>query len=104
MDFVSDGFVDGRRLRCLNIVDDFTKECLAIEVDTSLPGQWVIAVLERRPESRGLPRSVIASEVSHELLCRSLKNILNELYQGNRSRLCHAFGWNAWALNGWPLL
>ena len=38
MDFVSDGFVDGRRLRCLNIVDDFTKECLAIEVDTSLPG------------------------------------------------------------------
>jgi hypothetical protein len=43
----------------------------------------------------------IASEVKHELLCRSLKNILNELYQGNRSRLCHAFGWNAWALNGW---
>ena len=37
MDFVSDGFVDGRRLRCLNIVDDFTKECLAIEVDMSLP-------------------------------------------------------------------
>jgi putative transposase len=27
MDFASDGFVDGRRLRCLNIVDDFTKEC-----------------------------------------------------------------------------
>ncbi|WP_225984980.1 IS3 family transposase [Noviherbaspirillum aerium] len=36
MDFVSDGFVNGRRLRCLNIVDDFTRECLAIEVDTSL--------------------------------------------------------------------
>jgi putative transposase len=34
MDFVS----DGRRFRTLNIVDDFTKECLAIEVDTSLPG------------------------------------------------------------------
>jgi putative transposase len=38
MNFVSDGFVDGRRLRCLNIVDDFTKVCLAIEVDISLPG------------------------------------------------------------------
>lgn len=58
MDFVSDGFVDGRRLRCLNIVDDFTKECLVIEVDTSLPGQRVVSVLERLAESRGLPRSI----------------------------------------------
>jgi putative transposase len=58
MDFVSDGFVDGRRLRCLNIVDDFTKECVAIEVDTSLPGRRVVSVLERLAESRGLPQSV----------------------------------------------
>jgi putative transposase len=58
MDFVSDGFVDGRRLRCLNIVDDLTKECLAIEVDTSLPGRRVVNVLERLAESRGLPKSV----------------------------------------------
>lgn len=58
MDFVSDGFVDGRRLRCLNIVDDFTKQCLAIEVDTSLPGRRVVSVLERLAESRGLPKSV----------------------------------------------
>lgn len=58
MDFVSDGFIDGRRLRCLNIVDDFTKECLAIEVDTSLPGKRVASVLERLAESRGLPKSV----------------------------------------------
>jgi putative transposase len=58
MDFVSDGFVDGRRLRCLNIVDDFTKECLAIEVDTSLPGRRVVSVLEQLAEIRGLPRAV----------------------------------------------
>ena len=58
MDFVSDGLVDGRRLRCLNIVDDFTKECLVIEVDTSLPGRRVVGVLERLAELRGLPRSV----------------------------------------------
>jgi len=44
MNFVSDGLVDGRRLRCLNIVDDFTKECLAIEVDTSSPGRRVVTV------------------------------------------------------------
>ena len=58
MDFVSDGFVDGRRLRCLNIVDDFTRECLAIEIDTSLSGIRVISVLERLVEFRGLPKSV----------------------------------------------
>lgn len=63
MDFVSDGFIDGRRLRCLNIVDDFTRECLAIEVDTSLPGRRVIEVLERLAESRGLPRSVTVDNV-----------------------------------------
>jgi len=58
MDFVSDGFVDGRRLRCLNIVDDFTKEYLAIEADTSLPGKRVVDVLQRLAEMRGLPTSV----------------------------------------------
>jgi putative transposase len=63
MDFVSDGFVDGRRLRCLNIVDDFTRECLAIEVDTSLPGRRVVSVLERLAEFRGLPQSVTVDNV-----------------------------------------
>jgi putative transposase len=46
MDFVSDGLADGRRLRCLAIVDDRTRECVAIEVDTSITG------------TRGLPRSI----------------------------------------------
>ncbi|WP_394358011.1 IS3 family transposase [Methylococcus mesophilus] len=58
MDYVSDGLADGRRLRCLNIVDDFTKQCLAIEVDTSLPGRRVVGVLQRLAEIRGLPKSV----------------------------------------------
>ena len=38
MDFVVDGLIGGRRLRCLTIVDDCTRECLAIEVDTSITG------------------------------------------------------------------
>jgi putative transposase len=58
MDFVSDGLADGRRIRCLNIVDDCTRECLAIEVDTSITGSRVKAVMERLAESRGLPRSI----------------------------------------------
>lgn len=46
MDFMRDTLADGRVFRTLNIVDDYTRECLAIEVDTSLPGARVVRVLE----------------------------------------------------------
>jgi len=58
MDFVADGLVGGRRLRCLTIVDDCTRECLAIEVDTSITGLRVQAVLDRLADTRGLPKSI----------------------------------------------
>jgi putative transposase len=58
MDFVSDGLANGRRLRCRTIVDDCTRECLAIEIDTSLPGTRVAATLYRLAELRGLPKSI----------------------------------------------
>ena len=47
MDFMSDSLVDGRRFRLLNVMDDYNRESLAIEVDTSLPTLRVIRVLER---------------------------------------------------------
>ena len=47
MDFVSDSIAGGRRFRTLNIIDEFTREVLAIEVDTSLPARRVIQTLER---------------------------------------------------------
>ncbi|QGR89199.1 transposase [Burkholderia multivorans] len=53
-----DGLAYGRRFRCLNVVDDYTRECLAIEVDTSLPGLRVQQVLARLKEMRGLPASI----------------------------------------------
>lgn len=58
MDYVADALIDGRKLRALTIVDDFTRESLAIEVDTSLPGSRVVAVLERLRDLRGLPASI----------------------------------------------
>ncbi|CUI57608.1 Uncharacterised protein [Achromobacter aegrifaciens] len=58
MDFVSDGLAYGRRFRCLNIVGDYTRECLAIEVDTSLPGLRVAQVLQRLAELRELPKFI----------------------------------------------
>jgi putative transposase len=58
MDFVADGLIGGQRLRCLTIVDDCTRECLAIEVDTSITGLRVQAVLDRLADTRGLPISI----------------------------------------------
>jgi putative transposase len=58
MDFVADGLIGGHRLRCLTIVDDCTRECLAIEVDTSITGLRVQAVLDRLADTRGLPISI----------------------------------------------
>ncbi len=52
----SDVLANGRRFRTLNVVDRFTRECLAIEVDTSLPGQRVVRTLERLREVHGLPK------------------------------------------------
>ncbi|EMF4753207.1 IS3 family transposase, partial [Yersinia enterocolitica] len=46
MDFVHDALYCGKRFRTLNIIDEGTRECLAIEVDTSLPANSVIRVLE----------------------------------------------------------
>jgi putative transposase len=58
MDFMSDSLVDGRRFRLLNIIDDYNRESLWIEIDTSLPSLLVIRVLERLIEMRGNPRRI----------------------------------------------
>lgn len=57
-DFLADGLVNGRRLRVLSLIDDFTRECLAIEVATSLPGAPVVQMLEQVSASRGRPESI----------------------------------------------
>ena len=58
MDFVSDNTVIGRRFRALAIVDDYSRECPAILVDTSLGGARVVGVLERLAETWGLPEVI----------------------------------------------
>ncbi|KVE25814.1 integrase [Burkholderia singularis] len=58
MPLVSDRLAYGWRFRCLNVVGDYTRECLAIEADTSLPGLRVQQVLEWLNEVRGLPASI----------------------------------------------
>jgi putative transposase len=53
MDFVADRLADGRALRILTVVDVFTRECLALEVDLSLSGERVKRVLEKVVQGRG---------------------------------------------------
>src|SRR3974377_150626 len=71
VDFMSDTLSSGRRFRTLNIVDDYTRECLAIEVDTSLGGMRVVRVLEELKQKRGLPRQ-IRSDNGPEFVSRAV--------------------------------
>lgn len=59
MDFMWDQLADGRSFRTLNVVDDCTRESLAIEVDVSLPGLRVTRVLDHLMETRGVPKSIV---------------------------------------------
>jgi putative transposase len=58
MDFVSDALYDGRRLRVLTVVDDYTRECLAIEVDQGIGGEKVGGVLGRITMERRIPKTI----------------------------------------------
>ena len=55
---MQDALHDGRRFRALTVVDDFSRECPRIEVDTSIGGFRVARVLDRLSETRGLPESI----------------------------------------------
>jgi putative transposase len=59
LDFVSDALAAGRRIRLLAILDVFTREALAIEVDTSLPGGRVARVLDQVVAQRGTPVEMV---------------------------------------------
>ena len=60
LDFVSDQLTDGRRFRILTVVDDCTRECLALVADTSLSGSRVVRELDRLMTERGKPRMVVS--------------------------------------------
>ncbi|GIT89285.1 transposase [Roseobacter sp. OBYS 0001] len=60
LDFVSDSLSCGRRFHILNVIDDFSRECLAAVVDTSLSGDRVGRELDRIAEMRGYPFMVVS--------------------------------------------
>jgi len=58
MDFMRDALSDGRMFRTFNVLDDYNRESLGIEVDFSLPALRVIRTLERSIEWRGKPTAI----------------------------------------------
>ena len=58
VDYMTDSLWNGTRFRLLNIMDDYNRQVLAIEADTSLPALRLIRVLERLEEVRGIPKMI----------------------------------------------
>jgi putative transposase len=58
IDFVMDALSTGRRIKCLTVVDDFTRECLDIVVDYGISGGYVTHVLDQIAQFRGLPGAI----------------------------------------------
>ena len=77
IDFMSDSLTDGRTLRTFNVLDDYNREGLGIEVDQSLPSARVIKALERIIEWRGKP-AAIRCDNGPEYVSQSLVNWANE--------------------------
>ena len=73
LDFVSDSLSDGRRFRILCVIDDFSRECLAAVVDTSLPRQRVGRELDSIARVRGYPCMVVSDNhcPTGDLQCKS---------------------------------
>jgi len=71
LDFVLDVLDDSRRFRILTVVDDFTRACLAIDVDTSIGGRRVAQVLQRLIEMRGKPARLVTDN-GPEFISRAL--------------------------------
>ncbi len=72
MDFMSDSMVGGRRFRTFNLIDDCTREVLAIEIDTSLSSKRIIRTLERVILDRGKP-NIIRTDNGPEFTSKDLE-------------------------------
>lgn len=77
MDFMSDQLVSGKTFRTFNVIDDYNREGLGIEVDLSLPAARVIRALEQIIEWRGKP-STIRCDNGPEYISQSLVSWANE--------------------------
>ncbi len=77
MDIIHDSCMNGTKLRILSIVDEFTRECLALEVSTHINSNTVRTVLRRLFTTRAVPR-FLRSDNGGEFIARSTAMLLHE--------------------------
>jgi putative transposase len=77
MDFMSDALRDGRKFRTFNLIDDFNREVLAVEADTSLPASRVVRILERVIWEKGKPE-FIRVDNGPEFISHTLEEFCSE--------------------------
>lgn len=101
MDFVSDALFDGRRLRALTVVDSFTREALAIDVDQGIKGEQVVAAMARIASVRGAPKTIrvlwagVHLEGARPLGVRERRHArLFAAGEADRQRLCRELQWS----------
>jgi len=84
IDFMSDSLSDGRKLRTFNVLDDYNREGLAIDIDLSLPSERVIRSLEQVIEWRGKPSAIRCDNgpefISRQLVDWAIKNKITLLF------------------------
>jgi putative transposase len=89
MDFLHDALHNGRKVRFLPIIDTYTKECLRIEVDTSISGKRVCTVLSQIAALRELPEKIVVDNVlTLEVKSESKRNtpfFINDSFRTNPS-------------------
>lgn len=77
-DFVHDRLVDGRAMKCLTLIDEYTRECLALRVERSITGNDLLDTLSRLIGERGAPRR-IRSDNGPEFIAAQVTNWLRSL-------------------------
>jgi putative transposase len=107
MDFMSDNLVSGKSFRTFNVIDDFNRECLGLEVDFSLPSERVIRSLSQIIEWRGKPERLRCDNgpeyLSENLKkwCRSQGIILDYIQKGKPTQNAYVERFNRTVRHEW---
>ncbi len=92
MDFMSDVLENGRKIRILNVIDDYNREALMCEIDYSFPSEKVVKLVQRLIEWYGKPTN-IHTDNGTEFIAKALKSFCDELLDAaypNPERKTHA--------------
>ena len=98
-DFVMDALASGRRIKCLTVVDDFSRECVDIAVDHGMGGEYVTRMLDRVGRFRGYPRAIRTDQgpefTSRAFMAwaaaRGVKHLLNDAGKPTQNAYIESF-------------